>query len=138
MTKEELEQYSKLKKEIIYLENKIEKLENKNPIASDSIQIGFIGKRKKVTTITGIDEKQQKRITKYKTQLQTFKLQLEQKRAELEEFIERIEDTDLRLIIRYRYEDDFSWIKIMHLMGYESESQAKMKVKRFFEKNFEM
>lgn len=135
MNKKDLEQCTNLKKEITYLENKIEKLEQKSSITSDYVQTGFTGKRKRVSTIVGVDEKRQKKLSKYKTQLQTFKLQLEQKRAEIEEFIEHIEDTDLRLIIRYRYEDDFSWIKIMHLMRYEAESTARMKVDRFFEKN---
>ena len=134
MNKNDLEQYVNLKREITYLEKKIDKLEQKSTITSDYVQTGFIGKRKKVSTIVGIDEKQQKRLSKYKTQLQSFKLQLDQKRVELEEFIEQIEDTDLRLIIRYRYEDDFSWIKIMHLMNYEAESTARMKVDRFLEK----
>lgn len=134
MNKKDLEQCTNLKKEITYLENKIEKLEQKSSITSDYVQTGFIGKRKKVSTIVGVDEKQQKRLSKYKTQLQSFKLQLDKKRAELEGFIEQIDDTELRMIIRYRYEDDFSWIKIMHLMKYNSESVARMKVERFLEK----
>ncbi len=134
MTKEELEQYSKLKKEITYLEDKIKKLEQKNPITSDSVQIGFMGKRKKIGSITGIDVKQQKKISEYRTKLYLFKAQLVVKQAEIEDFIESIEDTDLRLIIRYRYEDGCSWIKIMHMMEYKSESAARMKHDRFFEK----
>lgn len=134
MNKKDLEQYVNLKREITYLEKKINKLEQKSTITSDYVQTGFIGKRKKVSTIVGIDEKQQKRLSKYKTRLQSFKLQLDQKRVELEEFIEQIDDTELRLIIRYRYEDDFSWIKIMHLMKYNNESTARMKVDRFLEK----
>ncbi len=134
MNKKDLEQYVNLKREITYLEKKINKLEQKSTITSDYVQTGFIGKRKKVSTIVGIDEKQQKRLSKYKTRLQSFKLQLDQKRVELEEFIEQIDDTELRLIIRYRYEDDFSWIKIMHLMKYNNESTARMRVDRFLEK----
>lgn len=134
MTKEELEQYSKIKKEIIYLENKINKLEEKNPIASDSVQTGFIGKRKKISSISGIDIKHQKRISDYRTKLYMFKAQLVVKQAEIEDFIESIEDADLRLIIRYRYEDEFSWIKIMHIMRYNDESTARKKCERFLEK----
>ena len=130
MNKKDLEQYVNLKREITYLEKKINKLEQKSTITSDYVQTGFIGKRKKVSTIVGIDEKQQKRLSKYKTRLQSFKLQLDQKRVELEQ----IDDTELRLIIRYRYEDDFSWIKIMHLMKYNNESTARMRVDRFLEK----
>ncbi len=134
MTKEELEQYTKLKKEITYLENKIEELEQRSPIAADSVQIGFIGKRKKIGSISGVDVKHQNRLSKYKDKLQLFKLKLEHKQIEVEEFIESIEDADLRLIIRYRYEDGFSWIKIMHLMSYNEESAARKKHDRFFEK----
>ena len=135
MTKEKLEQYAKLKKEIKYLENKIAKLEKRNPIVADSVQIGFIGKRKKITAISGIDVRHQGRISQYRNKLHNFKIKLQQMQIEIEDFIESIEDGDLRLILRYRYEDGFSWIKIMHLMDYSSESKAKMDVQRFFEKN---
>lgn len=135
MTKEKLEQYAKLKKEIKYLENKISKLEKRNPMVADSVQIGFIGKRKKIATLSGIDGRHLDRISQYRNKLHNFKIKLQQMQIEIEEFIESIEDGDLRLILRYRYEENYSWIKIMHLMEYDEESKARKKVERFFEKN---
>lgn len=134
MTKEKLEQYAKLKKEIKYLENKIAKLEKRNPMVADSVQIGFIGKRKKITVVSGIDVRHQDRISQYRNKLHNFKIKLQHMQIEIEEFIESIEDADLRLILRYRYEDGFSWVRIMHLMDYKTENTARMKLERFFEK----
>ena len=73
-------------------------------------------------------------LDKYGIKLQAFKVLLEKLRNEVEEFIQTIEDSELRRILRYRYHDNFSWIKIMHLMEYDSESKARMKVERLLEK----
>ena len=84
--------------------------------------------------ICGISAKKYVLLEKYEIRLKSFKLMLEELRLEVEEFIQTIEDSELRRILRYRYHDGFGWVKIMHLMEYSSEGKAKMKVERFFEK----
>lgn len=77
----------------------------------------------------------------------TYKKQIKSKERELEKLINQLEyqlnyienkDSEIRQIIRYKYEDNKTWIQIMFLMKYNSESVAKMKLKRFFGKDFEM
>lgn len=73
-------------------------------------------------------------LEKYELRLKAFKELLAKLRLEVEELIQIIDDSELRRILRYRYHDNFSWVKIMHLMEYETESKARMKVERYFEK----
>lgn len=63
----------------------------------------------------------------------TYKL--DKMRIQLEYELNYVEDAELRDIIRYRYNDNKTWLQIMFLMNYNSESVAKMKLKRFLEKN---
>ena len=60
---------------------------------------------------------------------------LDKMRLQLEYELNYIENAELRDIIRYRYNDNKTWLQIMFLMNYSSESVAKMKLKRFLEKN---
>lgn len=63
----------------------------------------------------------------------TYKL--DKMRLQLEYELNYVENAELRDIIRYRYNDNKTWLQIMFLMNYSSESVAKMKLKRFLEKN---
>ena len=74
----------------------------------------------------------------------TYKKQIKSKERELEKLINQLEyqlnyienkDSEIRQIIRYKYEDNKTWIQIMFLMKYNSEETARIKLKRFFEKN---
>ncbi len=56
-------------------------------------------------------------------------------KIQLEYELNYIKDPEIRDIIRYKYNDFKSWVQIMFLMKYNSESVAKMKLKRFLEKN---
>ena len=52
----------------------------------------------------------------------------------LEYELKKIEDSEVRQIIRLRYEDNLNWIQIMFKMDYKSEEKARIKLKRFLEK----
>ena len=133
--KNKFEQYQSVQKEIEDLESRIEKMEKRSNIVSDTVQSseGFPYSKHQVG-ITGIDVKKQMLLEKYELRLKAFRELLGELRLEVEEIIQSIDDSELRRILRYRYHDSFSWIKIMHLMEYESEGKAKMKVERFFKK----
>ena len=51
-------------------------------------------------------------------QLQIFKKRLEEMKVDIESFIESINDSETRRIARFRFLDDYSWIKVARLMGY--------------------
>lgn len=59
---------------------------------------------------------------------------LDKMRIQLEYELNYIEDAELRDIIRYRYNDNKTWVQIMFLMNYNSENKARMKLERFLKK----
>lgn len=135
MTKERLIQYCELKREIADLESRIRRTEERSDIVSDTVQTssGFPYKQHAVG-ISGINVRKYMLLEIYNHKLQKFYERLLEMQNEIEDFIETIEDSALRQIMRYRYIDNFGWVKIMHLMDYESESKARMKHDRFLEK----
>lgn len=135
MTKKTLKQYLYIKKEIKDLERRIKNLEKRSNIVSDTVlsSEGFPYTQHAVG-ISGVNEKKYTLLERYNIRLKVFKAKLEKMRDEVEEFIQTVDDSELRQILRYRYHDNYGWVKIMHLMDYESESKAKMKVERFLEK----
>ena len=136
LTKKMLVQYCELKKEIRDLANRIDNLEGRSDIVSDTVQTsaGFPYKQH-IVGISGYNIKKNKLLNIYKYKLQNFSENLLEMQNSIEDNIEKIEDSALRQIMRYRYIDGYGWVKIMHLMDYTSESKARMKHDRFLEKN---
>jgi len=53
--------------------------------------------------------------------------------AEIDDFIDTVEDSDVRLIIQLRYIDGDSWrVVARKVYGYPCEDRARMKITRFF------
>lgn len=71
---------------------------------------------------------------KYKKMLKNKQYKLEKALIKLEYELNYIVDSEIRDIIRYRYVDNKTWLQIMFLMKYESESTARMKLERFLRK----
>ena len=63
----------------------------------------------------------------------TYKL--DKMRLQWEYELNYVENAELRDIIRYRYNDNKTWLQIMFLMNYNSEEKARIKLKRYLEKN---
>lgn len=59
--------------------------------------------------------------------------ELKQKLDSLEKAIQEIEFADIREIIRYKYKCNYSWVKIMHIMKFNSESTARLRLIRYLE-----
>ena len=60
---------------------------------------------------------------------------LDKMRLQLEYELNYVEDSEIRDIIRYRYNDNKTWLQIMFLMNYNNEDTARKKLIRFLEKN---
>ena len=141
MNKKLLEQINSTKIETQDLENRIEELENeKIETTSDNVkgsskEFPYTERSFNITGFNNIKySKNKKARNTYKKLIKNNKRKLEKLINELEYELNKIDDSEIRQIIRYKYEDDFSWIKIMHLMNYKSENTARMKIERFFEK----
>lgn len=131
MTKEVLEQYIDLQKEIADLKKKIKKLEKQGIIVADMVQNGY----KRHAVIKGVDYV---RLDKIDSLIEIYKQRKEKalkQEVEIANFITSISDVKLRRIFEYRYIDRFSWIQIQVIMQYKNESTARMQHDRFLEKN---
>lgn len=140
-----LEQYTSIKKEIADLErmiaesnSKIKKYEKQ--VVSDTVT----GTRPDLTIgpikITGIAQQQinkenelnRKRIQKMKR----FKKKLETLIVEVEEYIQKIPDSEIRRIARLRYLEELEWRQVAVRMGKGySETSCRKKIERFLQKN---
>lgn len=133
-----LEQISALLNELEDLERRIEKIENKScKVVKDSVQGSSTSYPyiQHSCTIEGVEHPKTKRSRNI------YKKQIKSKRAKLDKFINKleyelnyIEDSEIRQIIRHKYEDNKTWVQIMFLMKYNTEDKARKKLERFLEK----
>lgn len=138
MDKELLEQISHLHKEKKDLTERLEKLKNK-PLeyVKDSVQgsgtsYPYVQHH---CTIEGVEyPKQGVQRRRLRKLIKSAQRNIDKKIKNLEYELEKIEDSEIRQIIRFKYEDNLSWVQIMFKMNYKSESTAKMKLKRFLKK----
>jgi hypothetical protein len=135
ISKNDLKQIDSLRKEILYIQQKIKKLDEKpikivqDSVSASSVEFPYT---RHTAKIEGFESPRNK--AKYKKQLKTAQYKLEKALNSLEYELNKIEDSELRMIIRYKYEDNFSWVKIMHLMDFDSEETPRLRLKRFLEK----
>ena len=138
MTREFLEQIENISNEIDSLQTRLDKIENKEcRIIQDSVKGSSTGYPyiKHNCVIEGVEVPKNKNLKhKYKKLIKSKKYKLEKMKLQLEYELNYIDDSEIRDIIRYRYNDNMTWLQIMFKMNYASESTAKMKIKRFFKK----
>lgn len=142
--KELLERITTLNNELQDLEKRLKKIENKEcTTVKDSVQGSSTSYPyiQHSCVIEGVE------YPKTKKSRYTYKKQIKEKRRKLDKLIIQLEyelnyiedkDSEIRQIIRYKYEDNKTWLQIMFLMKYNSESVAKMKLKRFLGKDLKM
>lgn len=143
ITKKELEQLESIYKEQEDLKERIEKLESIQPIVQDSVRstskhFPYI---EHTTIIEGLEEgsankRRKKQIKKLKKILSENKVKILKQITHIEYELKKIEeeDSDIRKIIRLKYEDNLSWVQVMFRMNYSSEDTARKKIDRFLEK----
>lgn len=137
--KELLEQFSSLHSELKDLQKRLEELENK-PLETviDSVQgsgtsYPYILHH---CTIEGVEypRRNNKQKRKLKKLIVENTIKLDKMLTNLEYELKKIEDSEIRQIIRFKYEDNLSWVQIMFKMKYNSESTARTKLDRFLGK----
>lgn len=135
MNKKDLEQVVALKNEIKDLERRLQN-NNISSTVADSVKgsstnFPYIECHR---VIQGVDYKKQIRDRKYRKLLKSKRDKIDKLLVQIEYDLNYIEDSEIRQIIRYKYFDNFNWVKIMHLMNYNTEDKARKKIERFFEK----
>lgn len=141
--KEELDQLENLRKERDNLRERILNLESKpRKILTDGVK----GSTKDFPytqhncIIEGLDDsityrRRKNTLRKLKKMLKIKEEKIDKIIVHIEYELNNIEDSEIREIIRMKYEDSLSWIQIMHKRGDNTEDTARKKLDRFFEKN---
>ena len=143
-----LEQYVDLQTEIKYLADKIDRVERRlydlsHDMVSDSVTKGKKGKKPLGTVkISGFPEEEYSRnrnkLLLYRMKMDLFRDELTRELLEVEEYIESIEDSRVRTIIRLRYIEGMTWQQVADYIGGEhTEDSVRKAAGRFFEKKQE-
>lgn len=128
ITREQIEQYTDLKREIIMLSDQIYDAENNGEFVVDMVRgsASEIPYAMHNITLRGY-------VSQTVPRLQKRKALLEKQCAAVELYIEGLPDSLLRQIITWRYIYGKSLAETARQVGY-SESQTKRRIKRFFGK----
>ena len=135
-----LTQIKSINSELRDLQKRLDRIsEKEDRVVKDSVQGSSksFPYTKHTCVIEGIEiPKSKKNKYLYRKQIENKKYKLEKLIVKLEYELNYIDDqySDIRQIIRYKYEDNKTWTQIMFLMNYNSEEKARIKLKRFFEK----
>lgn len=139
MTKEFLDEIENTNKELENLKKRLAKIENKEcTVVKDGVQgssrsYPYI---KHSCIIEGVEIPKNRHLKhKYRKLIRSKKYKLEKLRVQLEYELNYVKEAEIRDIIRYRYNDNKTWLQIMFLMKYNNEDTARKKLIRFLEKN---
>ena len=81
-------------------------------------------------------ERKRALLRRYKAKLKLFEEDLLEKQIEVEEYIQSIEDSRIRRIMRYRYLDNLTWQQVANRMGKGyTKDYCRIAHDRFLEKN---
>ena len=138
--KQDLKQIDSLRKEIKYLEDRLDKLNSKPvKIVQDSVSASSASfpYTRHTAKIEGFENP--KNRNKYRKMLKDKRYHLEKRINNLEYELNQIDDSELRMLIRYKYEDNLNYIQISHRMNdlgekIYTEDSVRMKLNRFLEK----
>lgn len=132
MTLEMLEQYDDMCREAKMWEQELDELRKKNTVVKDTVR-GSMSSFPYTThsvTIQGM-QKPNGRIAAQEKRLEERMERLDAMLTEIDDFIDKLEDSQLRQIIQYHYVNGYSWVKTARLVN-NKESAVKMRVKRHF------
>jgi len=132
MTKKELGQLFYLEKEIEFLEKQIQEIESKSVISSSVVS----GENK--NNITDKVGEIATKLSDYRTLICITLEKLYHQRNMIEKYIETLDDSQLRLILRMRFIKFYNWGKIAHEIKAAGESTPRMMVENFFKNNDEI
>lgn len=116
------EEHKDLLRRIQRLDDQIAKMEESGYTVADSVACGKKGKKAiRTVKVEGFPhpdyERKRALLRRYKAKLKLFEEDLLEKQIEVEEYIQSIEDSRIRRIMRYRYLDNLTWQQVAHRMG---------------------
>ena len=139
MTLKQLEQYEAMMKEKKLWEAELNALYKKyGGSVKDTVRGSFAEYpyTEHPVTITGVQTKPNKRILQKEARLKRRRAEVSEQLEQKEDFIDGLEDSQLRQIIHYHYIKGYSWVKTAHYIGGKNSADAiKKRVYRFFAKS---
>lgn len=148
MEKHILEQYTDLQAEekdlvqrIKSIDNQLLNMEMKGCMVADSVTCGKRGKKplgtKKIQGFPFPEYERKKELLKtYKLQLKMADEKLLQMLNDVEKYIETIENSRIRRIMRYKYVDNLNWTQVAQRMGKKHTADGcRVAHNRFLEEN---
>lgn len=128
MTKEKLEQYRNLCKEIKELKQEINSIRRdtttKDSVTGSSPHYPYIAHQ---IVIEGVDQEHRPIIEALQKQLQ----QANNQRIEIEEYIADITDSQIRRAIRLKYIQGYSWQRVATELRYQDEGTMRKKLDKY-------
>ena len=135
MTLELLEQYADMRREAQMWERELDELRKQNSVVKDTVRgsMSSFPYTSHPVTIQGVP-KPSKRFAAREKRLEERRERLAERLAEIDDFIDGLEDSQLRQIINYRYVRGYNWVKTARLIGGKNSVDAvKKRVYRFFQ-----
>lgn len=137
--KKNLTQLSDIQKETKELEVKIKKLQEKEKeLKADTVRGSskYFPYGERTFSITGVDIRIHIRLKRYQLLLEKRHDELLEQQIKTEEFINQIPDSRMRRILKFRYIEQFTWIKTASSIGgYATSDSVRIEHDRFLEKN---
>ena len=137
VSKKDLLQIDKLRRELIDLQKRKKRLSEKpTKVVMDSVKSSSreFPYTRHSTVIEGIEDR--KNLRKYKRLIYEKEEKLQKQINEIEYELNNIDDSEIRQIIRMRYEDGFPWSKIAIILKYENEEVPRKRLNRYLDKKF--
>lgn len=146
-------EYADMKEEIKDLRRRIHESEREiirlhNTIVTDSVTCGKKGKKPiRTVKVQGIPkmsvERKKRYLDRQKTMLAEAECHLLEKQNLAEEYIESIEKSELRIMFRFYYIDNLTWVQVAHRMNQifpkrrikYTEDNCRIRNNRFFKEN---
>lgn len=116
MSEKELSQFYWLKKEIKDLEDKIDEL---------GYGVGSVKIKEFIGTTSNQQSSIQEKVAILQEQLINARLTALEKYIEIERYIESVEDSEIRQIMRFRFLDLMNWYQIAEELNYERTTVSK-------------
>ena len=131
--KKDLEDYNAIELEISELESKIEKIQaEKEILAAVDGSMKNYPYTKVHYKFNAINPKYTDELNKYLDILKERKLTQLIRTNKVEEFLNELPTSRLRLIFEYKYIEQFTWRKIAYILG-GTEDSVRKEYERFFE-----
>lgn len=138
MTKDFLNNIENLNKELERLRKRLRQIENKEcNIVKDCVKGSSVGYPyiQHNCLIEGVEVPKNKNLKKkYRRLIKNKTYKLDKLKIQLEYELNYVDNAEIRDIIRYKYNDNKTWLQIMFLMNYNSEDVARKKIERYFKK----